>query len=1145
MAATYRLVVSSVSRYSSVVVDHRRQRAVHYCDGPCQLLRQGLDCTIAHHSVCSELTDVCSPLSHEHTLENATFEMARSVHLHNRRFTNGGTDHRHSPPVICGFRRGLPVQAPVNLKNIAGEVINLARGKMKEFSLGYVPLQKRRKVRLDHQGRKSTDVNFLYGRLKRNENNVPFSLLQSSHYVEQQKIAHGPFQKHNIIPLQLNGVAEENLMARLLEWTKVDSGISEKDIRACLNILLKCSSDLKRCTNIITRCIKTKSFGGNDTDHENDPSNAEVLYRTMMSQFCSHLKFSVGFDQELLGDQRCRDVSELENYLHGMQEQSSHHTFIDEQPPRYEDVVCSPPSVKSLPSFFPHAEPHLDDKEIPGSQKSVQDIPTSQVSLPGIRDQQDGSVGIASPQTIPSDNLDIRCSTNFSLPSSKGFCVESLEALYTGGESNVSEVWKKNSGGRVNFGVDSADVGHQVTRNNGNHSVPGSYLANEISENSRNKSAFLAEMEHPHLPSEIHQCTEGVNPDSVPVQRLAENSSSNKDDIERVLMDLERLSQNINEQPQFMNCSQQADCLQCCAFESQNRSGMMSPEGTPAASCKPLGSSQEHLSKPVSDGEVVRNEDESPLLQILENIDFFAQELVESSATTGSKTGTLAHKWSATKLQQDLLASTEGGKNVKVKMMPHKVTERNEPEKEAETLPSPPCSPSAVPPREGNTVVVTPVSASVSCFYLPQGAPVPRSTAVGQVIARIEATFANFKEQRATIHDMGKVSKACGCPLYWKAALFHGAGGETTGFISASSLVDTWNKLSLSCFDESSKFVYLLAKRGAAYLEQEDFTLLLQDIVDSHPGLTFLKDAPEFHSRYITTAIQRIFYTVNRSWTGRITASELRRSNFLQTLSLLEGEDDINQITDYFSYEHFYVIYCKFWELDTDHNLSIDRRDLARYNYHASSERIIERLFSGAVTRGTSAQREGRMSYAEFVWFLISEEDKRSPTSIEYWFRCMDLDGDGVLSMYELEHFYEEQHDRLEAMGFEPLPFHDLLCQMLDLVKPQQPGKITLRDLKRCGMAHVFFDTFFSLEKYLEHEQKDPFAIHKVNRNGQELSDWDRFAAEEYDVLVAEDSESEHPDERPSEGDLECEQLEVALETGKKMEKLVKSELAA
>lgn len=87
----------------------------------------------------------------------------------------------------------------------------------------------------------------------------------------------------------------------------------------------------------------------------------------------------------------------------------------------------------------------------------------------------------------------------------------------------------------------------------------------------------------------------------------------------------------------------------------------------------------------------------------------------------------------------------------------------------------------------------------------------------------------------------------------------------------------------------------------------------------------------------MSQVIQRIFYVVNRSWTGRITMMELRRSNFLQTLALLEEEDDINQITDYFSYEHFYVIYCKFWELDTDHDLYIDPKDLARYNDHGKN----------------------------------------------------------------------------------------------------------------------------------------------------------------------------------------------------------------
>lgn len=53
-----------------------------------------------------------------------------------------------------------------------------------------------------------------------------------------------------------------------------------------------------------------------------------------------------------------------------------------------------------------------------------------------------------------------------------------------------------------------------------------------------------------------------------------------------------------------------------------------------------------------------------------------------------------------------------------------------------------------------------------------------------------------------------------------------------------------------------------------------------------------------------------------------------------QTLTVLEQEDDINQITDFFSYEHFYVIYCKFWELDKDHDLFISKEDLARHNDH-------------------------------------------------------------------------------------------------------------------------------------------------------------------------------------------------------------------
>jgi serine/threonine-protein phosphatase 2A regulatory subunit B'' len=49
---------------------------------------------------------------------------------------------------------------------------------------------------------------------------------------------------------------------------------------------------------------------------------------------------------------------------------------------------------------------------------------------------------------------------------------------------------------------------------------------------------------------------------------------------------------------------------------------------------------------------------------------------------------------------------------------------------------------------------------------------------------------------------------------------------------------------------------------------------------------------------------------------------------------------------------------------------------------------MIDRIFSGAVTRGHRQHlRDEKMSYTDFVWFLLSEEDKTHPTAIEYWFR--------------------------------------------------------------------------------------------------------------------------------------------------------------
>nr|AYV89275.1 protein phosphatase PP2A [Tetranychus evansi] len=388
-------------------------------------------------------------------------------------------------------------------------------------------------------------------------------------------------------------------------------------------------------------------------------------------------------------------------------------------------------------------------------------------------------------------------------------------------------------------------------------------------------------------------------------------------------------------------------------------------------------------------------------------------------------------------------------------------------------------------------------------FYFPSGLPYT-STEIDARIRRIVEEFNRLPDRSSTRESFGKITKAAGLPLYWKQSLFDAVIGESRkSLVTCDQFVKYFKDLVTSCHDDTSKFVRVYSHGKRNYLLPEDFVPMMQDVIETHPGLGFLKEATEFHSRYVHTVIARIFYCVNKSWSGQISIPELRKSNFLLVVSLLEEEDDINQITDYFSYEHFYVIYCKFWELDKDHDLIIDKEDLMRHNDAAISSRMIDRIFSGAVTRGP-VRRQGKMTYSEFVWFLISEEDKRHPRAIEYWFRCMDIDGDGYLSMYELEYFYEEQVKRMEALGIEALPFNDCLCQMLDMVRPKEIGRISLADLKRCRMTPIFFDTFFNLDKYLDHEQRDPFS--SKDNDDTIISDWDRFAAEEYELLVAEES---------------------------------------
>ena len=141
----------------------------------------------------------------------------------------------------------------------------------------------------------------------------------------------------------------------------------------------------------------------------------------------------------------------------------------------------------------------------------------------------------------------------------------------------------------------------------------------------------------------------------------------------------------------------------------------------------------------------------------------------------------------------------------------------------------------------------------------------------------------------------------------------------------------------------------------------------------------------------------RIFFSLDQNDDGKISYRDFKTSNLVSTFFEVDQEDDINKIRDFFSYEHFYVLYCRFWELDTDHDFLISREDFSRYEGYALSAKTMEIIFK-EVPRKFRSNQPGKMSYEDFVWFMLCEEDKTTKRSLRYWYDIVDLDRNGIIT---------------------------------------------------------------------------------------------------------------------------------------------------
>ncbi|CAE7033418.1 B''BETA [Symbiodinium sp. KB8] len=334
--------------------------------------------------------------------------------------------------------------------------------------------------------------------------------------------------------------------------------------------------------------------------------------------------------------------------------------------------------------------------------------------------------------------------------------------------------------------------------------------------------------------------------------------------------------------------------------------------------------------------------------------------------------------------------------------------------------PEPPISPGSGPTGVKNSMIATNAK-TIPRFWWPKRDQISE---LGQeykdqihdifVKQGITDGLKNWEQCEQIVTDVFKLSKYFAAPIFHKMKAFYDIVDRSAISKRDAMMVPTpvpitemmvvgWANRKIQPDDPTLSFFSVVKKDHNDWIEKEDFDVFLHAILMTHPGLDFLLDTQEFQDRYADTVTSRIFYIYDRKGTGRIYLQNLRRyqPSIVETWKQLEDYDDMKMIRDYFSYEHFYVIYCTFWELDSDHDFLLDKDDLLKYDGHALSRRTVDRIFSEVTCRFTSAV-PGKMGYEDFIHFLLNDQDQITDRSIEFWFNIFDLDADGVVRDYEL-----------------------------------------------------------------------------------------------------------------------------------------------
>lgn len=283
---------------------------------------------------------------------------------------------------------------------------------------------------------------------------------------------------------------------------------------------------------------------------------------------------------------------------------------------------------------------------------------------------------------------------------------------------------------------------------------------------------------------------------------------------------------------------------------------------------------------------------------------------------------------------------------------------------------------------------------------------------------------------------------------------------------------------------------------GDGYVREHEIENYIFAAIPGIPELTTLQE--NFYPFYVYTATRSFFFFLDPNRTGRISLRALVGSRvFAEWLRILpaghadlgpcgqrapadegaaspspphvpgasvspvsasvEGEDGTR--ANWFSAASALSVYSAYLSLDADQNGMLSLAEVAAFGSWQYTRAFAARVFDECQTYATSApDADGAAAHAEidyklYLDIVLATENRGSWPALRFYFRLLDLYHVGSFGAAEILFFYSHIQERLRERGHEPVDAANVTNEILDMVHPVTPGRITLEDLRRCKVG--------------------------------------------------------------------------------------------